>query len=76
MRVTAQAASPQGRSTVLNTCSVSSEPNAEPSVGYLSLTGTGKSLDRRRRWQPTPVFLPGESQTEEPGVGLQESDTV
>ena len=21
----------------------------------------------RRQWQPTPVFLPGESQTEEPG---------
>ena len=21
----------------------------------------------RRKWQPTPVFLPGESQTEEPG---------
>ena len=24
----------------------------------------------RKAWQPTPVFLPGESQTEEPG-GLQ-----
>ena len=32
----------------------------------------------RREWQATPVFLPGESQGEEPGglqsVGLQKSD--
>ena len=32
----------------------------------------------RRKWQPTPVFLPGESWTEEPGrlqsMGSQESD--
>ena len=34
----------------------------------------------RRAWQPTPVFLPGESHGEEPGglwsVGPQESDTT
>ena len=23
--------------------------------------------NRRRKWQPTPVFLPGESQGQEPG---------
>ena len=28
----------------------------------------------RRAWQPTPVFLPGESQTEEPG-GLQSTES-
>ena len=31
-----------------------------------------KSKDRRRKWQPTPVFLPGESQ----GWGRTESDTT
>ena len=32
-----------------------------------SIPGTGK-IPRRREWQPTPVFLPGESPwTEEPG---------
>ena len=36
-------------------------------------------LSRRRKWQPTPVFLPRESQrTEEPGglqsLGLKKSD--
>ena len=40
----------------------------------------GKIL-RRRKWQPTPVFLPGESPwTEEPGglqsMGRKESDTT
>ena len=31
----------------------------------------------RRAWQPTPVFLPGESQwTEEPGMLHKESDTT
>ena len=24
-------------------------------------------IPRRRKWQPTPVFLPGEPPTEEPG---------
>ena len=35
---------------------------------------------RRRQWQPTPVFFPGESHEEEPGglqsMGLQELDTT
>ena len=35
-------------------------------------------IPRRRAWQPTPVFLPGESQTEEPGgpqsMGSQRHD--
>ena len=36
-----------------------------------SIPGLGRSLGGRRVWQPTPVFLPGESPwTEEPG-GLQ-----
>ena len=34
----------------------------------------------RRKWPPTPVFLPGESQSEEPGrlqpIGRRESDTL
>ena len=34
----------------------------------------------RRKWQPTPVFLPGESQGQEPGglpsMGRTESDTT
>ena len=34
----------------------------------------------RRAWQATPVFLPGESQTVDPGglqcMGSQESDTT
>ena len=29
-----------------------------------------RNIPWRRKWQPTPVFLPGKSQTEEPG-GLQ-----
>ena len=33
----------------------------------------------RRKWQPTPVFLPGESWTEEPGgysaIGLQRAES-
>ena len=40
-----------------------------------------RKLSWRRKWQPTPVFLPGESPwTEEPGglqsTGLQEVDTT
>ena len=35
----------------------------------------------RRKWQPTPVFLPGESQRQEepgglPSMGCTESDTT
>ena len=37
-------------------------------------------LPWRRKWQPTPVFLPGESHGQEPdrlqSVGSQESDTT
>ena len=44
---------------------------------YLSVSGE----DWRRKWQPTPVFLPGESPwTEEPGrlqpMRHKESDTT
>ena len=47
-------------------------PQFDPWVG---------KIPRRRTWQLTPVFLPGESaQTEEPGglqsMGLPESDTT
>ena len=30
-------------------------------------TSKFEHLDWRRKWQPTPVFLPGESQGREPG---------
>ena len=33
-------------------------------------------MDWRRKWQPTPVFLPGESQGRQSLVGCTESDTT
>ena len=34
-----------------------------------SIPGSGRSLGGRKKWQPTPVFLPEKSQVkEEPGV--------
>ena len=47
----------------------------------LSFESWVRKIPRRRKWQPTPVFLPGESRqwTEEPGrlqhMGSQELDT-
>ena len=39
-----------------------------------------RKIPWRRAWQPTPVFLPGESHGEEPGglqsMGRKESDTT
>ena len=54
----------------------SDEPACNPGDPGL-IPGLGRSP--RRKWQPTPVFLPGESSwTEEPGglqsKGLKESD--
>ena len=40
-------------------------------VGETGLQSLGRKIPWRRAWQPTPVFLPGESaRPEEPG-GLQ-----
>ena len=43
--------------------------------------GPGAALDQRRKWQPTLVFLPGESQGQRSLVGCRlwgrtESDTT
>ena len=53
--------------------------NAGDPRGWGSIPGLGK-IPLRRAWQPTLVFLPGESWQEEPGglcpLGYQESDVT
>ena len=46
-----------------------------------SIPGSGRSIPWRRKWQPTPVFLPGESHGQRSLVGYspqghKESDTT
>ena len=46
-----------------------------------SIPGLGRSIPWRRKWQPTPVFLPGESHGQRSLVsysprGREESDTT
>ena len=54
--------------------------NSLPNAGDIGLIpGLEQSL--RRKWQPTPVFLPGKSHGQEPGrlqshVVAKESDTA
>ena len=36
-------------------------------VGHDGVTSLSLFMHWRRKWQPTPVFLPGESQGREPG---------
>ena len=52
-------------------CSVVKNPPANArDTGEMSLILTDPWVRKilwRRKWQPTPVFLPGESWTEEPG---------
>ena len=55
-------------------------PSAAYNAGDMSLTWVGKIL-WRRKWQPTPVFLPGKSQRWRILVGYspwgcKESDTT
>ena len=44
--------------------SVGNNPPAKPETRVQS---PGQDLPQRRKWQPTPVFLPGIPWTEEPG---------
>ena len=41
------------------------------SVTFYSLFTRLQALGRRRKWQPTPVFLPGESQGRQSLVGCR-----
>ena len=44
------------------------EPGRLQSMGLLRVGHDFTFTHWRRKWQPTPVFLPGESHAEEPGV--------